>query len=126
MPANEIMALARDFATASGEVQRALVSVAEDVGDETAEKWAENVRGWTRGIYAKHYPNAITAKTVFSLSGFDIEVGPESGRPQGSMGRGFEFGSQNSAANPDGLAAQKSMEPHLERKAADRLDRAMP
>lgn len=127
MPGNEIMDLARDFASASKKVQRALVDVAEDVGDETAEQWQSNVRSWTRGLWSEGYPESITATTKFSLGGFDIEVGPEASKgKRWMMGRGFEFGSQNAPAHADGLAAQQATEPKLEQSAADALDRAMP
>lgn len=113
--ADEIFELAKDFGAAPAKVTSALYDVYKDSGDAFAEDWADNARE-TAGEHGKHYPASITSETKVSL-GIHVETGPESGMPQGSMGRGFEFGSQNQPPHLDGLRALPIAERRLERAA---------
>jgi hypothetical protein len=49
--------------------------------------------------------------------GILVETGPDSSMKQGSMGRGFEFGSQNQPPHLDGARALPAAEQRLERAA---------
>lgn len=111
--ASEVMALAQDFAKSSSEVARVLIDVWQESGDSFAESWASNARA-TSGTHGKHYPNSITSEFKLSL-GVEVEVGPESGRPQGSMGRGFEYGSRNQPPHLDGFRAFPAAVARLQR-----------
>jgi len=113
--ADEIFDLAADFGKASGKVAKALFEVYAESGDAFAEDWADNARE-TSGEHGKHYPNSITSETRISL-GIHVETGPDSSMKQGSMGRGFEFGSQNQPPHLDGLRALPIAEKRLERGA---------
>lgn len=112
---SDVYALARDFGVASKGIVRALYTVYKDGGDDFARDWADNA-GETSGEHGKWYPDSITSETRV---GFDIEVetGPESGRKQGGMGRGFEFGSMNQPAHLDGARAMPAAEQRLLRGA---------
>jgi hypothetical protein len=114
--ADEVFALAHDFEKASAEVARALYDTFKEEGETTAKDWADIARG-TAGEHGKWYPDSITSETRVSL-GIAVEMGPESGRKQGGMGEGFEFGSRNQPPHLDGLKATTAAEPRLE-KAAD-------
>lgn len=113
--ADEVFALAKDFQNASSEVASALYDTFAQEGDNFAEDWADNARQ-TSGEHGKHYPGTITSETRLSL-GILVETGPESGRPQGGMGPGFEFGSRNQPPHLDGLQAMGPAEARLERAA---------
>jgi hypothetical protein len=52
------------------------------------------------GTYLPHYPRTITSEVDRYSTHLDLIVGPESGRPQGGMGPGVEFGSVNTGPKP--------------------------
>lgn len=114
--ADEVFALARDFGKASAEIASALYDTFKEEGETFAEDWADNARA-TAGEHGKWYPDTITSETRPGLS-ITVETGPESGRKQGGMGPGFEFGSRNQPPHLDGLRAMGPAESRLE-KAAD-------
>lgn len=114
--ASEVFDLAADFDRAASKVASALYDVYAQEGDTFAEEWANNARA-TSGEHGVHYPDAITSETRLAL-GIHVETGPEAGRPQGSMGRGFELGSVNQPAHLDGLRALPTAAERLA-KAAD-------
>lgn len=122
--ADEIFGLARNFATAGPKVASALYDTFKDAGDAFAEDWADNARE-TSGEHGKHYPNSITSETRVAL-GIEVETGPESGMKQGSMGRGFEFGSVNQPPHLDGLRAMPIAERRLDRAADVAITYALP
>ena len=117
MPADEVFGLARDFDRASGKVASALYDTFKAQGEAFADDWADNARA-TSGAHGVHYPDSITSEPKLALGGIEVEAGPETGRPQGGMGPGFEFGSVNQPPHLDGLTAMGPAETRLE-KAAD-------
>lgn len=117
MPAGEIFDLAADFGSAAGKIGSALYDTFDSEGKAFAEDWADIARG-TAGEHGVHYPDAITSEVHGGLGGVSVEAGPENGPPQGGMGPGFEFGSQNQPPHLDGLRAMGPAEGRIE-KAAD-------
>lgn len=113
--ASEIFGLAKDLGNASGKVARALYEVYAQEGEEFAKDWAANARE-TSGVHGKWYPDSIDSETRVAL-GIEVEIGPNSAKKQGSMGRGFEFGSVNQPPHLDGVRAMPIAEVRLERKA---------
>lgn len=113
--ADEFFELAKDLGRASAEVAGVLYTVYAESGDAFAKDWADNARE-TSGEHGKHYPASIDSETRV---GMDILVttGPNSAKPQGGMGRGFEFGSVNQPAHLDGARALPIAERRLERGA---------
>jgi len=103
MPADEVFGLARDFGRASAAVTSAVFDVFRDEGKKFTEQWRANAKATARK-HGKHYPNSITDEMRIGTN-IVFEAGPESGRPQGGMGPGFEFGSQNQPPHLDGARA---------------------
>ena len=124
MSADEIYALAADFGKASAAVTRGLYSAYKDSGDAFAEDWRANARE-TSGAHGKHYPNSITSDTRVSTD-IVVETGPETGRKQGRMGRGFEFGSVNQPPHLDGARALPIAERRLLRAADTAIGYLLP
>lgn len=58
------------------------------------------LRGQITGTYLPHYGRSITSETERSGRMVSMIVGPESGKKQGSMGPGVEFGSVNTGPIP--------------------------
>lgn len=115
--ASEIFDLAGDFGRAAGQIGSALYDTFASEGEAFANDWKANASA-TAGEHGVHYPSAITSEVRGGLSGVTVEAGPESGPPQGGMGRGFEFGSRNQPPHLDGLRAMPAAEARIE-KAAD-------
>jgi hypothetical protein len=113
--ASEVFGLAKDLGKASTQVAKALYDVYAEEGDAFADDWRANAVE-TSGEHGKHYPASITSETRVAL-GIEVEIGPDSSMKQGSMGRGFEFGSVNQPPHLDGLRAMPIAEVRLMRKA---------
>lgn len=101
--ASEVFDLADDFGKAAAEIGRAVFDTLSSEGEAFAEDWADNAKQ-TAGVHGKHYPKSITSEAKLAF-GVTVEVGPETGKKQGSMGPGFELGSRNQAPHLDGLRA---------------------
>lgn len=126
MPAAEIFNLARDFGAAPVAVATALYEAHRGAGEGFRDDWQHNARA-TSGAHGKHYPDAIsTEMRVGGQTSIIVETGPESGRKQGSMGPGFEFGSKNQPAHLDGLRAMPLAEKRLERLSDAAIGFALP
>lgn len=80
---------------------RATMAVA---GEAFAKQWADNARE-TSGEHGKHYPNSITSNLALTFATVSVDVGPDRSKPQGGMGKGFEFGSKNQPPHLDGVRA---------------------
>lgn len=102
--ASEIFALASDMSKVGAKAIPALRLSMGQVGVALARDWAANARA-TSGAHGVHYPESIDSELVFDLGGVSVDVGPNSAKKQGSMGRGFEFGSVNQPPHLDGLRA---------------------
>ena len=122
--ASEVYDLARDFGKASAGVAVTLYAVYKESGDAYAKDWANNARG-TSGVHGKWYPDSITSETRVAM-GIEVETGPDSSRKQGSMGRGFEFGSVNQPPHLDGLHALPTAEKRLTTAADAAIARLVP
>lgn len=126
MPADEIFELANDFEKAPAKVVGALFDTFKSAGERFRDDWQANARA-TSGAHGKHYPNAITTELrPFALTSIVVETGPESGRRQGGMGRGFEFGSRNQPPHLDGLRALGPADARLMREADDAIRGELP
>ena len=124
--AQEFDRLAADFRRAAA-VPPA-VTLAGAVND--AEKlvtgaWRANARA-TSGAHGKHYPDSITSEVRATATGLVLEIGPDSSRPQGAMGRGFEFGSMNQPPHLDGARAVADNEARVEQIIDQALGRVIP
>ena len=96
--ATEILALAVGLKQAG---VRAGVAIREPVlaaGEMIVDAWQAGARV-SSGAHGIHYPDAISAELVFDLGGVAVDMGPETGKPQGGMS--FERGSRNQPAHND-------------------------
>lgn len=123
--ASEIYALARDFGTAPSKVASGLFDAYRGAGEGFRDDWQHNARS-TSGEHGKHYPDSITTEMRFAGFAIEVETGPESGRKQGRMGRGFEYGSQNQPPHLDGLQAMPLASARLDRLADAAIGLALP
>lgn len=93
------------------------------VGDEVyavVKRGAQNIKtDWRKrarrsaGSHGRHYPRSIDYDVIRLGDRIDAEIGPNTALPQGGMGRGFEYGSVNTAPKPDGARALTAEEPKL-------------
>jgi hypothetical protein len=112
--ASEVYKLAADLSQVGARSVPALRGVMGELGDAFAREWADNARE-TAGEHGKHYPDSIGSELAFSVTGIDVNVGPDKSKPQGGMGPGFEFGSRNQPPHLDGLRALDGMQVRAER-----------
>ncbi|MFT3871544.1 MAG: hypothetical protein QM714_02690 [Nocardioides sp.] len=112
--ASEVYALASDLAQIGAESVPAMRGVMQEAGDAFAKDWQSNARA-TSGAHGVHYPDSISAELAFGVTSIAVDVGPEASKLQGSMGRGFEYGSINSPPHLDGLRALDGMQMRVEK-----------
>ena len=124
MPHN-INVLALELGNASRGLVNTLFDVYDEAGEAYARDWADNARA-TSGAHGVHYPDSIDHERKFGGLGVAVEVGPNSGKKQGGMGRGFELGSQNQPPHLDGTRALPAAEARLSKLADAAIDALMP
>jgi hypothetical protein len=110
--ASEVYHLAADLSGVTAKMVPALRAGMQGAGEAFADQWRSNAEA-TSGEHGVHYPASISAELVFDVGGVSVDVGPESGKPQGGMS--FEFGSRNQPPHLDGLRAMTFVEPRVER-----------
>lgn len=102
--------LARDLAAAAAGMPAATRAITEANAAHLADLWRGNARV-TAGKHGRRYPASIGAETRIAFAGATVDVGPDSSKPQGGMGPGFEYGSVNSPPHLDGKRAADVVEP---------------
>lgn len=123
--ASEIFNLARDFEKAPAAVAKGLFEAYRGAGEGFRDDWQHNARA-TSGTHGKWYPDSITTEMRFAGFSLETETGPEAGRKQGRMGRGFEFGSENQPPHLDGLRAMPLAAVRLDRLADAAIALSLP
>lgn len=123
--ASEIYRLAGDMSPVGPRSIPALRATMAAAGEAFAQEWSSNARQ-TSGQHGKHYPDSIDSELAFNLTGVSVDVGPNSAKKQGSMGRGFEFGSQNQPPHLDGLRALDVMGDRVERMVDATIGHLLP
>lgn len=123
--ASEIVRLANDMSQVGARMVPALRATMSQAGEAFAVEWRSNAVQ-TSGEHGKHYPNSIDSDLVFDLGGVSVDVGPNSAKPQGSMGRGFEFGSRNQPPHLDGLRALDGVQVRAERMVDTTIGHLLP
>lgn len=118
--ASEVYSLAGDLSQVGARTVPALRGVMRDLGDALAKEWRENAIE-TSGEHGKHYPNSITSRLALGLSRIEVEAYADPAKRQGSMARGFEFGSRNQPPHLDGLRALTSVAPRADRVIASAM-----
>lgn len=112
--ASEVYKLAGDLSQVGPKTVPAAREVMAAAGVAFAREWAANARE-TSGTHGKYYPDSIDSELAFDVTGVSVDAGPNSAKKQGSMGRGFEFGSENQPPHLDGLRALDGMQVRAER-----------
>lgn len=123
--ASEIYELAGDMSQVGAKAVPALRETMAQAGEAFADDWRDNARE-TSGAHGVHYPDSIDSDLVFDLGGVSVDVGPNAGKKQGSMGRGFEFGSQNQPPHLDGLRALDGIQQRVERQVDAMIGHLLP
>ena len=81
-----------------------------------------NVRASSTGTYLPHYPKSISYDMLDPL---EAEIGPDSSKLQGGMGRGVEFGSSDTPPIPHMFPALEQEQPRFEKQIAPILAQAL-
>lgn len=102
--------LAADMGRAAVGAIEAVTQITEATGVELRETWKDNARQ-TAGKHGRRYPASITSERIPAFGAAVVEIGPDSSKPQGGMGPGFEYGSVNQPPHLDGTKAVEEIEP---------------
>lgn len=119
---SDLLRLERDFARGFDRVRGQVPGVVRKAAVNVKRDWRAGAKR-SAGAHGKHYHRAITFDDAWH--GPDVyaaEIGPDTSRPQGGRGAGFEFGSVNQAPHLDGWTATDTEEPRFERACAGLLD----
>lgn len=111
--ASEVYQLAADLSQVGARAVPALRSAMDEGGRAFADTWRTNAVA-TSGEHGRHYPNSIDSELVFSVASVAVDVGPNTAKKQGGMGKGFEFGSKNQPPHLDGVRAMEAVAPAVE------------
>lgn len=109
---SELIALESDLGKVPGAAVGSVTTAAVASGNILRETWAANVAA-TGGSHLPHLPAAITVEPKVSLGSIGVQVGPESGKLQGRLGKGDEYGSVNTPAHMNGHKAADTVEPQF-------------
>lgn len=118
--ASEFFDLAADIEKEAVDVAPVLRTVIQVGMAEMKDAWKQAARE-SSGVHGKWYPESITYETRILATEIYGEVGPDSGKLQGSMGRGFEYGSRNQPPHLDGLRTIETAAPALEARFSTAL-----
>ena len=102
--------LAADLTAAAAAMPAATRKVTESNGRHLRDSWRENATA-TAGTHGRRYPASITDETIPTFADAVVDVGPDSSKPQGGMGPGFEYGGVNQPPHLDGKRAADEVEP---------------
>jgi hypothetical protein len=116
-----LVALAVDLGKAPGRMTQAVTSAAEESGNQLRDQWRSNIQASSPEGHLKWLPDAVTSEMKFGLGTIGVEVGPDTSKKQGALGKGDEYGSVNTPAHMSGHKAADVATPGFERS----LDAAM-
>lgn len=106
---SELIRLEQDLGKVPGIAVATVTAASLASGQVLRDTWASNVAA-TGGSHLPHLPSAITVEQKISLGSVGVEVGPETGRKQGALGKGDEYGSVNTPAHMNGHKAADTVE----------------
>lgn len=123
---SEISELGRELQEAGPKMAPDLTKAWRKGARKFRNDWRANARRTARR-HGKHYPRSITAEVRSAGMGVLADIGPESGMPQGGMGRGFEYGSRNQKRpHLDALRASESAINRFEWYGMQAVDKHIP
>lgn len=135
--AEEIFQLARDFQASAIAVWQVAFDEFAEIGENFAKEWRSNAMALADGgllpgstrigaIRARGHARSITSERRFALgSTITVEAGPDASRRYGTMGLGFEYGSENAPAQHNALRALPAAERRLD-KMVGTVEDALP
>lgn len=123
--AGEVFALGADLEDAAREVLEAVRKPMQDASRDVRDQWRQGVRA-KAPAHLPHLPAAITYETKVSGGSVVVDIGPESGKTQGRLGRGEELGSRNQPPHLSGLTAFTSAQDKLTRAVTDAVEKVIP
>jgi len=101
--------LSEDLRHAAAKALPAVRAVTLANARELRDKWRKNAKR-TAGAHGRHYPSSITMDEVVAFGAAVVDIGPDSSKKQGGMGRGFEYGSVNQRPHLDGAKAAEAQQ----------------
>ena len=110
--ASEVFQYAAHLGSSMDRIEPAAAKVVERGAVNVRRTSQQAIRGQTRGRYLKHYPRSITYDMIEPTV---AEIGPDSAKPQGGMGRGVEFGSAHTPPMPHLIRSAEDEMPNLEK-----------
>lgn len=123
--ASEVFALADDLLDTSRKSIPAAREAVREAGEVVEKAW-QNAARRTHDSHAKFYPESITSELLPGFSTISAEIGPETHRKQGFLGRILEFGGEKSPAYLLGASALADNEGRIERVIAQSMDPLFP
>lgn len=116
--------LADDMERAGDRVADELYPVVKRAAVNIKREWRKKAKR-TGHKHGKLYWLAIDFDIARLGDRIDAAIGPDANKPQGGMGRGFEYGSIHTAPHPDGDAAVRGEEPQFAAQAEAAVLRAI-
>lgn len=124
----EVEALARNLAAAPdrcfAEAKRVISKGALNVKQGAQQKVRDSI-GPVGRTHLPHYPKAISYDTKSGKDWVHADIGPETSRLQGGMGRGVELGSARTPPIPHLFPALDDEEPNTVRFLLDAAEGAL-
>ena len=117
-------ALAEQLDQAGDRVAKDLYPVVKKAAQNIKTVWRRKAKR-TGAAHGKLYWLAIDYDIARLGDRIDAVIGPQSEKPQGGMGRGFEYGSIHTAPHPDGEAAVEAEAPKFRAQAEAAVHRAL-
>lgn len=118
----EVDALEQTLSSAGARLIEPLGTVIREGAQAIARDARSLIEGQIRGVFLPHYPKAITSEMTGPLQ---AEIGPESGRLQGGMGPGVEFGSAKHGPLPHMMPAADRQIPQVADQAGAAAARSL-
>lgn len=118
----DLLKLAEDIGIDAQKVAEGAFPLVKQYVQELRDDWRQRAKR-TAKRHGRLYPRTITAEQTGWHGGPEWEVGPESARRQGGMGKGFEYGSVHQPPHWDMTSAAVLIEPKFI-AAADELARS--
>lgn len=118
LDASELLALSAWIDDGARRAAEGAYPLVKDHALKLRDRWRDNAKR-SAGRHGKHYSKSITADQVYDPGAAVWEVGPDRAFPQGSMGRGFEFGGSNQPPHLDGARATIAIESEFNQAVDD-------
>lgn len=119
--ASEIYELARDFTQISARAIPAARTAMQAGGKAFETAWRNDAHA-LHDSHAKFYPDSIDSELTFSVSSINVDVGPNTAKKQGFLGKILEFGGERSPAYMTGLKALDRSEAAIEKAVTNSVD----